>query len=657
QAELTHNYLDVRSPLAVRRQQLKEGWGFTCKCDRCLLEEAVWTDVKLQNEGQLLWQAFHVMIAQRKGGLSAMSQLVQAMERITDQALEQYLVQQISKSGEEGLLGGNPWFAQFRPAFELTPKQTRLLMSGQEVQGHDVAVLAFKRLRNCLLASHWLSPAMQLSHGLRDSRRFDQSLELLGKIIAVLKEVLPHSSLHVATCVQRAACAADAGRPEPEARALFFGVAQVAEAAYGDGGAALEILMEARLAGDDAAAALLNTCLEGLRGGESCVHEAALTGLAESQPAGSSSEVRRTEVDESKSLLQAAEAVPGYATTRRTLKSGVGPAVGVGSRVTLHATGVVAETGRKFWSTKDPGCQPFTYQAGVGEVITGWDQGCLGMVLGEERQLLIPAAEGYGAQGFAAWAIPPYATLDFTLECLSIQGGSSPARPAATQEAVHGAVQRATCAINGKELREAISGKGSDWPGQGWGGIASSSSSAGASSSRRKPLAELAEREAALCEQELASLCAWYWPLGVLCTGCLGQLVAGPTSATSLLEELGALQGLQGLPAEAVAEVWAGAAELCQGLIQDLTFRLPCLSYLLLLRCLYGPRYQKYLKHVPMGGVGAAIVASALLPRELLVLCALPGAILAFRRQRLFAWLPVSAVGFPAWARADGWAL
>ncbi|CAE8597771.1 unnamed protein product, partial [Polarella glacialis] len=68
------------------------------------------------------------------------------------------------------------------------------------------------------------------------------------------------------------------------------------------------------------------------------------------------------------------------------------------------------------------------------------------------------------------------------------------------------------------------------------------------------------------------------------------------------------------------------------------------------------PRYQKYLKHVPMGGVGAAIVASALLPRELLVLCALPGAILAFRRQRLFAWLPVSAVGFPAWARADGWA-
>ena len=39
----------------------------------------------------------------------------------------------------------------------------------------------------------------------------------------------------------------------------------------------------------------------------------------------------------------------------------------------------MVETGAKFWSTKDPGQQPFSYQAGVGKVITGWDQGCLGM--------------------------------------------------------------------------------------------------------------------------------------------------------------------------------------------------------------------------------------------------------------------------------------
>ena len=43
---------------------------------------------------------------------------------------------------------------------------------------------------------------------------------------------------------------------------------------------------------------------------------------------------------------------------------------------------------------------------GMGRVITGWDQGCLNMVLGEIRQLKIPADEGYGASGFPAWGKP-----------------------------------------------------------------------------------------------------------------------------------------------------------------------------------------------------------------------------------------------------------
>lgn len=30
----------------------------------------------------------------------------------------------------------------------------------------------------------------------------------------------------------------------------------------------------------------------------------------------------------------------------------------------VHATGIVKETGKKFWSTKDAGQQPFTYQVG-----------------------------------------------------------------------------------------------------------------------------------------------------------------------------------------------------------------------------------------------------------------------------------------------------
>lgn len=38
-----------------------------------------------------------------------------------------------------------------------------------------------------------------------------------------------------------------------------------------------------------------------------------------------------------------------------------------------------------------------------GQVITGWDQGLLGMQIGEQRKLEIPAHEGYGDQGFPAW--------------------------------------------------------------------------------------------------------------------------------------------------------------------------------------------------------------------------------------------------------------
>ena len=49
-------------------------------------------------------------------------------------------------------------------------------------------------------------------------------------------------------------------------------------------------------------------------------------------------------------------------------------------------------------------------------MIKGWDQGCLGMQVGETRELIIPADEGYGAGGFPAWGIPPGGTLNFTLE-------------------------------------------------------------------------------------------------------------------------------------------------------------------------------------------------------------------------------------------------
>ena len=73
--------------------------------------------------------------------------------------------------------------------------------------------------------------------------------------------------------------------------------------------------------------------------------------------------------------------IDGMETTYEVLAEGEGKAVSKSDTVTVHATGIVKETGKKFWSTKDAGQQPFTYQAGVNKVIKGWDQGVVGMLI------------------------------------------------------------------------------------------------------------------------------------------------------------------------------------------------------------------------------------------------------------------------------------
>ena len=121
------------------------------------------------------------------------------------------------------------------------------------------------------------------------------------------------------------------------------------------------------------------------------------------------------------------ETIAGLKTQRMTVTPAPegSPTIAKGDTITVHATGIVKETDKKFWSTKDPGQQPFTYNAGVGSVITGWDQGLLGAAVGEVRKLDIPAEEGYGKGGFPAWGIPPNGGLFFEIEVLSIKGKSA----------------------------------------------------------------------------------------------------------------------------------------------------------------------------------------------------------------------------------------
>jgi len=101
-----------------------------------------------------------------------------------------------------------------------------------------------------------------------------------------------------------------------------------------------------------------------------------------------------------------------------TLKEGAGEAIKNGDTAVVHYTGTLLD-GTKFDSSVDRG-QPFSFQLGAGRVIAGWEQGVLGMKVGEKRKLTIAPELGYGASG-AGGVIPPNAPLIFEVELLEIR--------------------------------------------------------------------------------------------------------------------------------------------------------------------------------------------------------------------------------------------
>ncbi len=100
------------------------------------------------------------------------------------------------------------------------------------------------------------------------------------------------------------------------------------------------------------------------------------------------------------------------------IKAGNGQVAKSGDTVSVNYVGTF-EDGTKFDASADHG-GPADFPIGVGRVIKGWDEGVVGMKVGEKRKLYIPYQLAYGESGYPP-AIPAKANLNFEVELVGIK--------------------------------------------------------------------------------------------------------------------------------------------------------------------------------------------------------------------------------------------
>lgn len=118
--------------------------------------------------------------------------------------------------------------------------------------------------------------------------------------------------------------------------------------------------------------------------------------------------------------------------SQRDLLIGTGIEAAAGKLLTVNYTGWLFnaaqpdQKGAQFDSSRTEGREPFSFTLGVGEVISGWDQGLVGMRVGGIRRLVVPPSLAYGAGRNGP--IPPNATLVFEVELIDIPVEPEPGR-------------------------------------------------------------------------------------------------------------------------------------------------------------------------------------------------------------------------------------
>lgn len=101
----------------------------------------------------------------------------------------------------------------------------------------------------------------------------------------------------------------------------------------------------------------------------------------------------------------------------KIIQNGKGVAAVKNKKVSVHYEGSL-ENGQIFDSSYKRK-EPIEFTLGIGQVISGWDEGVALLKEGDKARFVIPSDLGYGARG-AGGVIPPHATLIFDVELVKV---------------------------------------------------------------------------------------------------------------------------------------------------------------------------------------------------------------------------------------------
>jgi peptidyl-prolyl cis-trans isomerase A (cyclophilin A) len=99
------------------------------------------------------------------------------------------------------------------------------------------------------------------------------------------------------------------------------------------------------------------------------------------------------------------------------IQEGSGVKAEKGKNVSVHYKGQLSD-GTVFDSSYKRN-EPIDFPLGVGQVISGWDEGIQLLKVGDKARFVIPSHLGYGSRG-AGGVIPPDATLIFDVELMNV---------------------------------------------------------------------------------------------------------------------------------------------------------------------------------------------------------------------------------------------